>query len=179
MNEWHRFVWMLFLLMLLMLVNENGTARRWHNNEKNGSQKSGKPCTDSLRRSRSTTGVITGGSTGNDNDDLLLQLIDPGSSISVSSLMVGVNWFLFGFSSGVRSIVSGVSGVFGLSSSGSDMQILFTDKLSGFIDFGTSKSMGFCKRYYIYALWKVKCGLINHVLGGTGLYARGGELYRC
>lgn len=72
-------------------VEEARGSKKKKRREKSGSTKSGKPCTDNLRRSRSTTGVITGGSTGNDNDDLLLQLIDPGSSNSVSSLMVGVN----------------------------------------------------------------------------------------
>lgn len=99
------------------------------------------PCTDNFRRSRST-GPTNGGSTGSDRDDL--QLTD-WSSCSVSSVIVGVNWFLFTFSSGVRSIVSGVSGVLGFESSGSDIHILFTAKLSGFvgIGMGTSSSAGF------------------------------------
>lgn len=91
-----------------------------------------KPCTDNLRRSRSTGPI--GGSTGSESDDL--QLTD-WSSCSVSSVIVGVNWFLlFAFSSGVRSINSGVSGVLGFESSGSDIHILFTAKLSGFVKHG-------------------------------------------
>lgn len=95
-----------------------------------------RPCTDNFRRSRSI-GPDSGGSTGNESDDLLFDICS--WSTSFSSVMVGVNWFLaLDFSSGVRSMVSGVTGVFWLSSSGSDMQIRFTDKLSGLIDFGIS-----------------------------------------
>lgn len=95
-----------------------------------------RPCTDNFRRSRSI-GPENGGSTGNDSDDLLFDICS--LSTSFSSVMVGVNWFLpLDFSSGVRSMVSGVIGVVWLSSSGSDMQIRFTDKLSGLIDFGIS-----------------------------------------
>lgn len=85
-----------------------------------------KPWTDSLRRLFSSG--PSGGSTGNDNDDLWL--IDEWSSCSFSSVIVGVSWFLLARSStGVRSSVSGVSGVRALQLfSGSDMHILFTDK---------------------------------------------------
>lgn len=100
-----------------------------------------KPWTESFRRSRISG--PRGGSTGNESDDL--QLTD-WSSWSVSSVIVGVSWFLFDFSSGVRSIVSGVSGVLGFESSGSKMHILFTAKLSGLMGFwiGTSSVVVFC-----------------------------------
>lgn len=102
-----------------------------------------KPWTDNLRRLFSSG--PSGGSTGNDNDDLWL--MDEWSSCSFSSVIVGVNWFLLTRSStGVRSNVSGVSGVRALQLlSGSEMQILFTDRWSGFTGLGKSIVVVFCK----------------------------------
>lgn len=109
--------------------------------ERRRSAKAINPWTDNFRLSRST-GPTDGASTGSDKHDLWLT---DWSSCSFSSVIVGVNWFLFTFSSGVLSVISGVSGVFGLQSSGSDMHILFTDKLSGLIKLGMSRVVVFCK----------------------------------